>query len=234
MAKKKIKFFIPSARAGSYYLPVAQYVMKLACDLECKNADQLIWQQSYFEAPSEDYIWQSFVNEPSDIVCLSLYLWNNQLLHWLAKKIKKEYPNTLIIVGGPDIMWKTHEDYVKAHPEFDYIVYGDGEEAFPKLMDSILTDNTSSIDLMNIPNLIFTSAAGKIIKTRYETYRNYIYKDHSAWLHSESDFRRDAKKLRDQNIHPAVAWESDRGCPYDCSFCDWSSGLHHKITKKNV
>jgi hypothetical protein len=26
-----------------------------------------------------------------------------------------------------------------------------------------------------------------------------------------------------------MVWETTKGCPYTCTFCDWSSGLHHKV-----
>jgi len=38
-----------------------------------------------------------------DIVCLTLYLWNSNNSIRLAKKIKKVFPNCIIIAGGPEV-----------------------------------------------------------------------------------------------------------------------------------
>jgi len=232
--KLKIKFFVPTVWAGANYLPTIQYMMKMSCDLTCKNAKSLEWCQSYFDDQDDNRIWNAFLEDKPDIVCLSVYLWSSEILHYLARRIKDEYPETVVILGGPDIEWKTYEKYLQKYDYYDYMIYGDAEDAFPKLIDQLIDNHFQprTIDLMNIPNLMFLDHNKKPIKTKHEVYRNYIYKDYSPWLHCETEFRRDADTVISWSKQPAVAWETDRGCPYDCSFCDWQAGLHHKVIKK--
>ena len=107
------------------------------------------------------------------------------------------------------------------------------------LLDSFITP----INEQTIPNLIT-----KEFKTRYKIFK---FKDHLAYnpyLDLKQDLLQEyevAKKNRvkwleakgldakqnDSNSDSFIfiPWERVRGCPYACTFCDWSSGLHHKV-----
>ena len=234
MAKmqKKIKFFIPRVWLGDVYLPIVQYSLKMCYDMSGKFPDQLEWCPSYVELGNHNQMWEEFLRDDPDIICMSLYVWNAVGLHSLAKRIRKEFPEKIIILGGPEIHWKTHDQYWKDHPWYDYMIYGDAEETFPQLIDLIVGDNCTELNLLQISNLIYQSK-NKIVKTSHQLYNGSLYKEHSPWLYNLADFERDCKLIKDSGNKPAVAWESDRGCPYNCSFCDWQAGLHHKVIGKN-
>lgn len=177
-------------------------------------------------------MWQSFLDDQPDIVLFSIYLWNAQELHRLAKQIKEYKPDTIIILGGPDISWKQSSEYLTTHWYYDYMVYGDPEKAFVLLLDAVLDNKANSITLLNIPNLMVRDKQGKPIKTTWEIYQNELYTTYSPWMHSIEDVKRDCKIAKQENLVPAIAYETDRGCPYNCSFCDWQAGLHHKVTRR--
>jgi hypothetical protein len=50
------------------------------------------------------------------------------------------------------------------------MIYGDGEEAFPLLMDAVLENDTNDLRLSNIPNLIFRESVDntRVIKTPHK------------------------------------------------------------------
>jgi radical SAM superfamily enzyme YgiQ (UPF0313 family) len=58
-----------------------------------------------------------------DVIGFSIYYCNEEPTKWMAKEIKKRYPNIIIMVGGP----QCHQSYWTPIPEFDYIVSGEGE-----------------------------------------------------------------------------------------------------------
>ena len=64
---------------------------------------------------------------------------------------------------------------------------------------------------------------------RYEDYKPYLVftgeTNIQQFIEILKIFRSKVKEL-------LVNWETDRGCPFGCSFCDWSAGLHHKVTQK--
>lgn len=174
-----------------------------------------------------------------DVVCLTLYVWNSSNSIRLAKKIKEILPNCIIMAGGPEVEHALGTEYAKKNPYFDYICYGDGEETFQMLLDSFITP----INEQTIPNLIT-----KEFKTDHKIYRFKDHPSYNPYLDLKQDLLQEyevAEKNRadwleakgldvkqsdnDSDSFILFPWERVRGCPYACTFCDWSSGLHHKV-----
>ena len=38
-------------------------------------------------------------------------------------------------------------------------------------------------------------------------------------------------EMREQGLEPYALWETNRGCPYSCTFCDWGSATMTKVRK---
>lgn len=139
----------------------------------------------------------------------------------------------MIVVGGPDVDHRNPNDFLTRYPHYDYVVYGDGEDSFVKFIDAVLDNDLSDQRLHSIPNLIFRDSKHSVVKNAFVIYRGELYTEHSPWLHCREQFARDCDLVKSMNMQPYAAWDSDRGCPYDCSFCDWTAGgLYHKITKR--
>jgi tRNA A37 methylthiotransferase MiaB len=212
----------------SGYLPAIQYMCKMCHDLAGRNASAVEWQPAYMYNQNLDDMWAEYLRDDPDMVCFSVYLWNANATHQLAQRIREQHPHKTLILGGPDVQWRTHQQYLLDHPWYDYIVYGDPEHAFTRLLDHVIDGQD---DPATIPNLIYLQD-GSAIKTRHEVYRGELYHSHSPWLHCRDWVVRDSQRTWNMGLQPNAAWESDRGCPYDCSFCDWQMGLHHKVTRK--
>lgn len=183
--------------------------------------DQL-WQPYY----TVDQITDIILKEKIDILCLSMFVWNSDFTYQIAKKVKEENPNIKIIVGGPNIVALTDKDYFKNYYYIDYAVYGDGEEAFAKILDSIL-DNKPLLESVN------TVTKNKIYP--HKIFYDKEYNEKSSIMSEKEIIKKHVEEVR-QNINDKyflqLRWERARGCPYKCSFCDWSSGLHHKVKRK--
>ena len=199
----------------SYY----RYINRINHD-RIEWTDQL-WQPFY----TVDQITKIILNEQIDILCLSVFVWNSDFTYQVAKKVKDKNPNIKIIVGGPDIVALTDKEYFKKHSYVDYAVYGDGEEAFAKILDSILNKseiqdgvNTVTKDKVYPHKIFYDKEYNKISSIMSE---KTIIKKHVEEVKNNTD----VKFLQ-------LRWERARGCPYKCSFCDWSSGLHHKVKRK--
>lgn len=67
------------------------------------------------------------------VVGFTIYYCNEEPTKWMAKEIKKRYPETVIIVGGP----QCHQSYWEPIPEFDYIVSGEGEKILLDVLEEI-------------------------------------------------------------------------------------------------
>jgi len=68
-----------------------------------------------------------------DVIGFSIYYCNEEPTKWMAKEIKKRYPNIVIMVGGP----QCHQSYWTPIPEFDYIVSGEGEKMVLEILEEI-------------------------------------------------------------------------------------------------
>ena len=141
-----------------------------------------------------------------DVVFISLYIWNKNYCIQLAKQLKLAYPNIIIIMGGPETPWRDrrwHED----NDYIDTLVIGEGELALKEICINILK---------NIP--------------LEKTYKF----DRMKELDLPSPY---TLGLFDSLIdkHPEIEWvptlETDRGCPYACTFCDWGSATASKMYK---
>ena len=141
-----------------------------------------------------------------DIVFFSIYVWNKNYCYELAKQLKLSNPNITIVIGGPEIP-HTNQNFFKEHPYIDTIVVGEGEQA------------VNDIILSKLDNL----AVQQIVKASRIKDLDFP----SPYLDGSFD------DLMAQ--HPDIEWmptlETDRGCPYKCTFCDWGSLTASKISK---
>jgi hypothetical protein len=166
----------------------------------------------------------------TDVLCVSSYIWNRELHDKIIREVRSKKPNIIIITGGPD--GKFHLEYS------DYVVYGDGELAFTRLLDSFY-DNT--IDVKSIPNILT-----KEYKTRHEIFKFSQWDPYSPFIDLKDEFLSDYNKFCDymgdigfqnrdlsgRKYKVATSYERARGCPYKCAFCNWQQGLHYKVNRR--
>ncbi|HEX3011895.1 MAG TPA: DUF4080 domain-containing protein [Syntrophomonadaceae bacterium] len=137
-----------------------------------------------------------------DILCFSCYIWNIQPTLQICQDIKKVLPQTIIILGGPEVSFDSTQ-LMENFPCIDYIIKGEGDIALVSLLDSIVTGVVSP---EHIPGLVYR-------------LNNEIREDHAlAIVHDlnqipvpyQEDF-----DLKDRLVY----YETSRGCPYNCTYC---------------
>ncbi|WP_327753984.1 RiPP maturation radical SAM C-methyltransferase (plasmid) [Sphingobium sp. SJ10-10] len=69
----------------------------------------------------------------------------------MARLLKQHFPQATIVAGGANFDGEMGEEWVKAAPQIDIIVSGEGDVAFPRLLDAI----GCAEPLDKVPNLIF-------------------------------------------------------------------------------
>lgn len=149
-------------------------------------------------------------------VAMSCYIWNWNYNYALASEIKKHWPECVIIIGGPQVS-KTDFLLLKKFPNFDIGVLGENEMGFQKILENFDTKEFDSIPGIMLPGKI-TSTIGRtasldVIPSPILTgfYDKIIdkYPDDVMWQ---------------------VTFETMRGCPYHCSYCDIGEDYWNKIT----
>jgi anaerobic magnesium-protoporphyrin IX monomethyl ester cyclase len=139
----------------------------------------------------------------------------------LAERIKKSYPEIIIVLGGAHITAAPIETLAK-YNSFDIGVIGEGESILQKLillLESINKDYKNNLSSIN--SLCYKDLDGKIIITGREPFIKDIDSiPFPAWslLPDIAKYYRPA--LQSVNQLPATSIFTSRGCPYSCSFCD--------------
>ena len=144
------------------------------------------------------------------LVALSNSVWNFEYNKIFAKKVKKKFPNCYIVFGGHQIPFG--DSLLKTQAYIDILMHGEGEEPFTLLLKALV----AGTDLIDVPNLVLRSGPDNFVTT--STYINDDISDYpSPYLSGMFD------KLMSENptLDYYATLETNRGCPYSCSFCDW-------------
>jgi len=222
MNKKTISFVQPNFQQGpeefnAYYLPYsAGVILSYALGFEhIKNSwevDQLVWRRE----PIDEL---ALKLQHNDIVAFSTYVWNHRYNYKLAKRVKELNPRVKILFGGPEIA-NTDPKLFEKEPFMDLVSKMEGEITFKRILEDFDTD------LTHIPGLLINSPTG-LIDTGDCARIDNLDQIPSPYLTGIFD------KIMAEN--PDVIWnatlETNRGCPYQCTFCDWGSLTYNKVKK---
>lgn len=169
-------------------------------------------------------------NRQPSIVGLSNYTWNESLNSFVGRYIKKYYPDIPIIVGGPNIRSDNEGigKFLSANSFIDIYITFEGEAPFSKLLENILDRYSHSkftgeeIRYFDIDSC-FSLTAG-ILKGNHasESSKNLDFIPSPYLTGILDDFLL---------LEFIPLFESNRGCPYNCSYCTWGSNAR-KIVKK--
>ncbi len=204
----------------SAFLPYSVGLLWSYCLQNKIISDNFILKDLVFNIDNLDYYIDN-MGQP-DIVATSNYMWNSNKHLYILKKIKKKYPNCLIICGGPHVPNSNDSKWYNSHDYVDIGVVGEGEKVF----EQILLEYFNKKDFSEIPGLIFRKN-NKIFKTMPATRIKDINTIPSPYL--SGLFNNIILKNPSVNFHATV--EMDRGCPFKCTFCDWGSLTAQKMIK---
>jgi hypothetical protein len=135
----------------------------------------------------------------------SCYVWNEQYCLKVAELVKARWPDCIIQFGGPQ-----SNSNMSKYQFIDSIIMGEGEEIFLDSLRQII---------QNKPPEFF-----------YQRKRLANLEIPSPFLTGVFD------KIINNNpdIVWAMALETNRGCPYACTFCDWGGVTYSKIKKFKI
>tara|TARA_Y100000294_G_scaffold177963_1_gene205945 strand:- start:1963 stop:4005 length:2043 start_codon:yes stop_codon:yes gene_type:complete len=167
--------------------------------------------------------------EKPDVVCMSCYSWNENLTYEYAKYIKKKYPKVLIIFGGPNLPHEQEKrkNYLQRNKAIDFYIKWDGEYALTNLIKRYFESN---LDI-------------KKLKSSDILLDNVCYVDEDKYLEGK-DQR--VTKLQDipspyltglldeffnDPLTPIL--ETNRGCPYSCTFSNDGHKLRSAVARKD-
>lgn len=171
-----------------------------------------------FREEMEDIIFR--VEEP-DVLGFSCYNWNWNYHKELAKKLKEKFPETLVVFGGPQVP-DDSDGFFEHHPYVDLLVHGEGEKTFHQILQNRLLEQP---DWSTVKGCSYKGDDGSTVKTPPQERIKSLDEVPSPFTTGVFE------PLLDQSASWCTIHEVSRGCPYRCSYCDWGSMTHAKVTR---
>lgn len=219
-AKKNILISTPNYIDSLVYLPYVHALLKNFSEKDSKIVENYNWLEPIFLNNSAENLLAGREGQ-IDVLGLSCYLWNWSLQLEIAKRVKEANPSCLVVMGGPHPDWKD-EEFFQKYPQIDIIVKNEGETPFYQIL---LERLKMEPDYGTISSLILPAQNNKTHHTG-PAQRIESWAAESVW--ATPDMIQLAAKYRDK-VKIAAVWETNRGCPYQCSFCDWGSATYTKM-----
>lgn len=198
---------------NTYYLPYA-VGMLIAFSLSDKRvADKYDFKRIIYSLEDIDESIESLENPA--FVGFSNSIWNYSYNLEYAQKLKARYPDCVIEFGGHHVPPST--EFLEKYDFIDILIHRKGEEAFRDVL--VALDEGNSLE--NIPNISYRLPDGSVCQTQETKITLSEYP--SPYLSGVFD-----EILKNTNYRFSCVLETNRGCPYNCCYCDWGE-LNSKV-----
>ncbi len=155
----------------------------------------------------------------ANVVGFSVYVWNLELTLAIARGLKAVSPETLIVCGGPSVPDRS-EAFLRDHPFVDLACHGEGEAVFTAILD-----HADSRDWSELAGVSYLAPDGRYVLQPRAARIADMVEIPSPYLTGTFD------RLFAENPDAmwVMMWETNRGCPFSCTFCDWGSATQSKV-----
>lgn len=167
------------------------------------------------------------------VLLLSNYVWSFDENAALAADLKRANPELVVVHGGPHTpKYEGDEREFFARVAVDVAVRGEGEATAVELLDALAGTEPfgDRRALAGVDGLTYRDpTSGEPVRNPDRDRITDLDQLPSPYLTGEFD-----------DLHPASwdplvgainVFETNRGCPYKCSFCDWGSSTMSRIRK---
>jgi radical SAM superfamily enzyme YgiQ (UPF0313 family) len=167
--------------------------------------------------------------DPPTIYLFSHYIWSSAENLAVSAKVKAADPSCITIHGGPNVPKYDGdlEAYLRAHPHVDVAVRGEGEvtaaEALAALADGLARGRVDLGVLECVEGLSFR-LGDRVVRTPDRPRIENLDEIPSPYLTGLFD------SFGAAGTQAAII-ETNRGCPYGCTFCDWGSATAQRIRR---
>lgn len=157
----------------------------------------------------------------ADVLGVTNWVWNQNYNDRIANIYKSYRPDGLVVYGGTNVPEEKEvaEEYAKERPFVDIFFVGPAEENFKKFL--------LSYEQQGIENHqgTFTHKTNSVSVGRYDHVKVPIPSPYTDGIFDDI-IERETRPL-------SALFETNRGCPYGCAFCDWGGMTKSKIIRKD-
>ena len=213
---------INNSFSGQNYLPYSVACLQSYVQGHAQNPDRFRFLDFiYKRMPIKRIVEQV---QEADVVGFSTYVWNIRITLEVARRLKAIKPGIKILCGGPQV--PDHpEPFLRGNPQIDLVFHNEAERPFLEYLESFPDG-----DLAAIPSISWIDADGVF----HRNPAGHRIRDLDALPSPFLNGVFDTLMTRNPEESWIGLWETNRGCPFKCSFCDWGSATASKVTKFEV
>lgn len=201
-------------------MPLGVAYMKAVMDREDKAGEI---DSRLFVYP--DKLAEAIRREPPDVLMLSNYVWNEALSHYFFRLARKANPNVLTVMGGPNISLEDErrKAYVNRHGHLDVYVLGEADFLAHEIVRTWIDCGASRQRLgeLGLPSSVFRNPDGQADMRELMPRHQLVEEIPSPWLTGIQD------EFFDGRLAPMI--ETNRGCPFTCTFCVQGTRYYAKV-----
>jgi len=195
------------------YLPLVSGLLRAKAETQDIIRDNYHFKPFIYAIDNPSLILNSY-DEPPSVAAFSISMWNERLNLYVAKCLKKLWPDCLIIFGGPQVPHNP-SSYFTNYPFIDVAVCGEGEESFSDILIRFL----DSRDFSELAGVSWRNptTGDCIINADERSFSRDLDNYPSPYLEGLFD-----ELVVERNFQAII--ETNRGCPFLCTFCYWGRG----------
>ncbi len=228
MKKEKILLVYLADLAHDYF-KVNQYTPTGVGYLAAYAKSKLGKQIEFCLFKSVTKLLDAYEKKKPDLVGFSNYTWNSALSKFAGQWIKNRDPSLPIIMGGPNIRTypKGIEEFLRANDYVDTYCMFAGEisvyEILKFLLDQPEEKRTSNILRGRVVNGCYSIFKNRLIGNSNYTRPDDLDEIPSPYLTGLMD------PFLKEGYYPIL--ETNRGCPFSCTFCVWGISALNKLLR---
>ena len=212
---------INNSFSGQNYLPYAAGLLQVYVDKYAQHPERYKFRLPVYSRTPVSQTVDHLLG--ADVIGFSAYVWNIRISLEVARRIKAARPETLIVFGGPQVPDRA-EAFLREHPFIDIAVHGEGEPLFLGLLEHF-----PSRTWPGVPSISYMQDGKFIHNPRAERLKD-IAVIPSPYL----DGAFEPLMKANPNERWLILWETNRGCPFRCTFCDWGSAIAAKVSQFEI
>lgn len=206
-------------------MPLGVAYMKAVMDHEDKGREIESRIFVYAEA-----LLEAIKTAPPDVLMLSNYVWNEALSHYCFRAAKAVNPDVLCVMGGPNISLEPQRQlaYLDKHSFIDVYALGEGDFLAHHIVQTFMDGGRTikGLGRIGLPSSVFRNPEGHAAIDETKPRHKEVEDIPSPFLSGIQD------EFFDGKLAPMI--ETNRGCPFTCTFCVQGTKFYSKIHNFSV
>jgi radical SAM superfamily enzyme YgiQ (UPF0313 family) len=209
---------INNSYSGQIYLPLSVGMLQAYAQRDLKQpANYEFLLPLYRRIPVEEAV-QKLLGV--HVAFFSTYVWNFRVSLEIARQLKLRAPETVVVFGGPHVPDRV-EGFFRNYPFIDLACHGEGEQVALAILENCVSRNWDQV-----PGVSFLKENGSLVQNPKPVRIKDVSMAPSPYL---QDVFAPLMEAHPEEKWIAL-WETNRGCPFSCTFCDWGAAIQTKVT----